>query len=180
MKNLKKNQGVTLIALVITIIVLLILAGVALSMIMGDSGLFGKANSARDLTKQSQALEDVRLIILEAKAENNGNATLLDVIKKLYNSSNTYIVNTTETASLSSEGEITSYEIEEPEKIYVTNVEYGCEIEITNQLVARITNPAVSVQRDETPKVPEEYTISYDMNNGTGTIENQTKIENET
>ena len=50
MKNLKKNKGVTLIALVITIIVLLILAGVALAMIMGDSGIFGKANKSSEKT----------------------------------------------------------------------------------------------------------------------------------
>ena len=37
MKKIKKQDGVTLIALLITIIVLLILAGVALAMIMGDS-----------------------------------------------------------------------------------------------------------------------------------------------
>ncbi len=43
-KNL--NFGITLIALIITIIILLILAGVTLSMVMGDSGIFSKANNA--------------------------------------------------------------------------------------------------------------------------------------
>ena len=44
---MKKNSGITLIALVITIIVLLILAGVALAMISGNGGILGKASSAK-------------------------------------------------------------------------------------------------------------------------------------
>ena len=41
-----KNEGITLVALVITVIILLILAGVAISMITGGDGLFAKANEA--------------------------------------------------------------------------------------------------------------------------------------
>ena len=39
-QKLKNERGITLVALVITIIVLLILAGVTLSMVMGESGIF--------------------------------------------------------------------------------------------------------------------------------------------
>lgn len=63
---LKENKGVTLVALVITIIVLLILAGVTLSMVMGDSGIFSKANKASTETTISSAKEAVRLATLEA------------------------------------------------------------------------------------------------------------------
>ena len=52
--NLKiptSNSAITLIALIITIIVLLILAGVTLNMVMGESGLFGKANKAKEQIK---------------------------------------------------------------------------------------------------------------------------------
>jgi len=42
----RKENGVTLVALVITIIVLLILAGVTISMVMGDDGILGNAESA--------------------------------------------------------------------------------------------------------------------------------------
>ena len=62
---LKENKGVTLVALVITIIVLLILAGVTLSMVMGDSGIFGKANDASIKTSVSGAQDAVRLALLE-------------------------------------------------------------------------------------------------------------------
>ena len=43
---MKNERGITLIALVITVILLLILAGVAVSMITGEDGLFSKANTA--------------------------------------------------------------------------------------------------------------------------------------
>ena len=64
-----RPAGITLIALVITIIVLLILAGVALNMIMGDSGIFGKANTAKDKTKENEAIETVQLALISARAE---------------------------------------------------------------------------------------------------------------
>ena len=45
---LKKNGGITLIALVITIIVLLILAGVSIAMLTGDNGLLNRSTQAAD------------------------------------------------------------------------------------------------------------------------------------
>ena len=57
----KKIKGITLIALIITIIVLLILAGVTIHMIFGDSGLFAKANEAKFKTMMSGYRDDVNL-----------------------------------------------------------------------------------------------------------------------
>ena len=68
-QKLKREKGITLVALVITIIVLLILAGVTLAMVMGDSGIFGKANSAKEKTKLSNAEETIRLEVLENKVK---------------------------------------------------------------------------------------------------------------
>ncbi len=59
------NTAITLIALIITIIVLLILAGVTLSMVMGESGIFGKANNASEQTKISNAKEIIKMQVLE-------------------------------------------------------------------------------------------------------------------
>ena len=64
-QKLKNEKGITLVALVITIIVLLILAGVTLSMVIGESGIFGKANSAKEKTQLSNAEETIRLAVLE-------------------------------------------------------------------------------------------------------------------
>ena len=44
MKKLKQNKGITLIALVITIVVMLILAGVSISMLFGSNGIINRAN----------------------------------------------------------------------------------------------------------------------------------------
>ena len=58
-KNSKK--GITLIALVITIIVLLILAGVSISMLTGDNAILSKAGQAKEATRGSQVKEYVDL-----------------------------------------------------------------------------------------------------------------------
>ena len=55
--NMKNNKGITLVALVVTIVVLLILAGVSINMVLGENGIVTKAKDARDKTKQAQANE---------------------------------------------------------------------------------------------------------------------------
>ena len=83
---LKKENGVTLVALVITIIVLLILATVTLAMVMGPSGIFQKANDASDQTAIANMSEAVNRACMEQQVslyteENNynGKATLADL-----------------------------------------------------------------------------------------------------
>ena len=77
-QKLKNEKGITLVALVITIIVLLILAGVTLSMVMGDSGIFGKTNNAKEQTKLSNAEEIIKLAVLENKVKSvSGDADAL-------------------------------------------------------------------------------------------------------
>ena len=52
--KIKTNKGITLIALVITIIVLLILAGVTIAMITGENGILTKANNSKNETATTQ------------------------------------------------------------------------------------------------------------------------------
>lgn len=54
---MKNQKGITLIALVITIIVLLILAGVTIAMLTGDNGIITKSTKAAADTKVSEAKE---------------------------------------------------------------------------------------------------------------------------
>ena len=54
---MKENKGITLIALVITIIVLLILAGVSIAMLSGDNSILKNASKAGDDTKLANAKE---------------------------------------------------------------------------------------------------------------------------
>ena len=58
------NKGITLIALVITIIVLLILAAVSISMLTGENGLLTKASDAKTQTEEKSAKEKVQLEVL--------------------------------------------------------------------------------------------------------------------
>jgi len=57
----KRNNGITLIALVITIIVLLILAGVSIAMLTGENGILNQANKAKEDTRTAEIEERGRL-----------------------------------------------------------------------------------------------------------------------
>ena len=61
MKITRKDGGITLIALVLTIIVLLILAGVSIAMLTGDNGILTQANKAKTETEYKGAEEKVKL-----------------------------------------------------------------------------------------------------------------------
>ena len=88
-KKINSDTAITLVALVITIIVLLILAGVTLSMVMGDSGIFSKANNASEKTKIANAKEIIRTAVLENEVYKNtgdvnakSDTDLLDPVKE--------------------------------------------------------------------------------------------------
>ena len=61
--KLRKNTGITLIALVITIIILLILAGVSISMLTGNNGILTQAKLAKENTAQAKEEEENKLSI---------------------------------------------------------------------------------------------------------------------
>ena len=63
---LRKERGITLIALVITIIVLLILAGVSIAMLTGDNGILSQAQRAKNETEKAQANETSDLANIES------------------------------------------------------------------------------------------------------------------
>ncbi len=69
MKNFKEQKGITLVALVVTIIVLLILAGVTILYLVSDDGVFGQAESASGTTRTEVVKEMVMTAILQAQSE---------------------------------------------------------------------------------------------------------------
>ena len=70
LKEIKKSsKGITLIALVITIIVLLILAGVSIAMLTGDNGILTQASKAKDENIKGQEKEQIRLAMQSKKME---------------------------------------------------------------------------------------------------------------
>ena len=80
----KKERGITLIALVITIIVLLILAGVSIAMLTGQNGILTQAQNAKQATENKSAEEKVKLAVMGARAD-DGTLTVGKLITELAN-----------------------------------------------------------------------------------------------
>ena len=84
-KEIKKlrNKGITLIALVITIIVLLILAGVSIAMLTGENGILTQAQNAKKETERAKIIEEVRLDILGKQTENGSGDISSDELEEI-------------------------------------------------------------------------------------------------
>ena len=142
-ENLKNKKGITLIALVITIIVLLILAGVSIAMLTGENGILSQAQNASEQSNKASEEEKVRLAAEAALIKNNGESILQDNLEEelesYFNSSDFsvepktvsgeegFIVTVTETVKegrkyfVSSKGAIKDYEeqpVSEPTDVY--------------------------------------------------------------
>ena len=74
-KKFKRNKGITLIALVVTIIVLLILAGISISMLTGQNGILNRAVEAKEKTEVAQEDESVKMAVSSALIEGEGELT---------------------------------------------------------------------------------------------------------
>ena len=81
---MKSNKGITLVALVITIIVLLILAGVSISLVVGDNGVLTQAQSASKKTDLASADNAVQLTMNSLSTEFMGETWVNNVNAKLY------------------------------------------------------------------------------------------------
>ena len=80
MNKLKNKKGITLIALVVTVVVLIILAGVSINAVLGDNGIIKKANQAASVTKEAEVKEAINRTILEFYLTNDYE-TLEDFLK---------------------------------------------------------------------------------------------------
>ena len=65
--NNDKNKGITLIALVVTIVVLLILAGTSISMLTGENGIINQAQTAQIENNHSSVFEAMQLEVQSFK-----------------------------------------------------------------------------------------------------------------
>ena len=88
MNNRKKEKGITLIALAVTIIVMLILAGVTIAALTSENGIINQASKVKETSKVAKTEEEAKLeysnLILEKQMEGHGEETeLSDVIEKL-------------------------------------------------------------------------------------------------
>ena len=79
----QKNNGITLIALVITIIVLLILAGVSIATLTGENGVLTKASEAGKQTEIAEIKEMAQTDILAKQTENEGDISKEEFVEIL-------------------------------------------------------------------------------------------------
>ncbi len=68
LKN-KANKGITLVALVITIIILLILAGITIVSLLGENGLLNRSSQAKEEAVKAQLKEEIEMAIMDIQAE---------------------------------------------------------------------------------------------------------------
>ena len=102
MNKQRKNKGITLIALVITIIVLLILAGVSISMLTGENGILTQAQNAKEETEIASEKEAIQLTMINKESTNNSKYDIGEELidRTLANGNNWKIVSVNETKKI--------------------------------------------------------------------------------
>ena len=129
----KKNKGITLIALVITIIVLLILAGVTIMTITGEDGILNRANTAREENNKATATEEMNLKITNVEilkyAEEQRMPTLKELADNFCEDDDFQYVE--ETSKIASLPKVSN---ENPTSIYTKLKAYPYEFEINSSL----------------------------------------------
>ena len=148
----KKENGITLIALVITIIVLLILAGVSIAMLTGQNGILAQAQKASEQTEIASEEEKVKLSSVAALARDNGQeiiqTNLEEELEKYFNISDFSV--TTGTNESGENGFIVTVteNVEEGRKYFVS--EKGVVEQYTESQVSGLTDIYVSLYTDGT------------------------------
>ena len=114
-------RGITLMSLVITVIVLLILAGISIGMISGENGILNKARESKNNIDEATALEYIKISIAASRTSENdvSEQTLKKELDKFFDdpeiisiSKNDYMVKINDKVYNYSNGEVTSgYEL---------------------------------------------------------------------
>ncbi len=176
LKMLKKDgKGITLIALVVTIIVLLILAGISISVLTGENGILGKTTEAKSKNERSEALELARMEAYNWYLEKQGNEKLTDEILRELLTGKDYVYEAKENSFLSKKGmhEIFYYEVYDSIETNQTNSKLTiCAIDRKSREVLR--NIEFSIYRDKecTQPLKEDITIGEDGSYFYGTAPN--------
>lgn len=148
-KNLKRKNGITLISLVVTIIILIILAGVTLHLVLSNNGIINKTKEARDETDKQTATEKINLKITTAQMNSYVEKQKMPTLKELslLLKEDSEIEYVTETKQISS----TKYEVgESPTSIFTKLKNYQYEFEINSQLqLASINGVKITIENKE-------------------------------
>ena len=82
LKNIKKEKAITLIALVISIIVILILAGISIQTLMGENGIINKASIAKEESKKKEYKEELEIIGIDLEEKEGINLSSEEFMEK--------------------------------------------------------------------------------------------------
>ena len=163
-----QNSAITLIALIITIIVLLILAGVTLNMVMGENGIFGKANNAKNKTEVAQYEEELRMCVLELQTDAAANGTTfnMETLKNKFVEKVKELENTTEIEFPTTESETRLDGTYKGYEFYIDD-KYAAHIgdKATGIILTTSINPSGWTQG------PVTATITIKSNNGINKVE---------
>ena len=94
--KIKQTKGITLIALVITIIILLILAGVTINMLTGDNGILKQATNARETNSKAEFEEQVKLAVIASRVNDTASIDLKTLDEEINKISGTTITKSTD------------------------------------------------------------------------------------
>lgn len=81
----KDEKGITLLALIVTIIVLLILSGISIAMLVGENGIYNKAVKSKRVTDSASTVEKIKLSITSAQIKGLGKVDETELKKELTN-----------------------------------------------------------------------------------------------
>lgn len=173
-KTNKKQKGITLIALVITIVILLILAGISINMLSGKDGILNRAKDAREKNDIATDIETIKMEYLEFLIEISPETATINKFLEYLENDKGYFVdygdeNGDENVELN--GRLYTVKLEGKELI----VEYFKKATVNSKNLPKITNLNVVVDKNSVEVTvaldkKEEITIKYVIAKEDGTI----------
>ena len=145
-----KNKGVTLIALAVTIVVMLILAGVTISVLNGENGIVKQAQKAKEESKIKELNEKVRIDIAGKRVENINGELRVSVLKEILDK---YFDNVPVETQITSETKLKAKEEYGKYEMKISDIDVG---EITYETSYTIFK---DVNGEQVP-IPEGYIVS--------------------
>ncbi len=147
------NKGITLIALVITIIILLILAGITITSISGENGVLKKADNGAEENRKQTATEKINLKITNIQIETYGKKQQMPSLQELADGlceDEKDEIEYVFTTSQKEQASLDKIEIGEATSIFTKLREYPYEFEINSSLqLASIDNIKIATNSSE-------------------------------
>ena len=157
----EENKGITLIALIITIIVLLILAGITLSMVLGPNGIINRAKQAKEETERAALNEQLMFNEVDNYLEELGKTELPEEteaqksIKIIFNSGDDRTITLPSLGASITEGK---YQVDWGDG--TTGYANNQTIQLASENIKEINIAAVGPETHQYPEANKEYTVT--------------------